>query len=316
MTAIECRGVTKRFGAVTALRDLDLTVEDGEVFGFLGPNGAGKSTTIDILLNYAYPTAGEVRVLGMDAEAETVAVRERTGVLPDGYGPLGDMTGLEHVQFAIEAKQGYEDPMGLLERVGIPDAADRAATGYSKGMKQRLMLAMALAGDPDLLILDEPSTGLDPAGAREMREIVLEEADRGATVFFSSHILEQVEAVCDRVGILNEGALVAIDTIDGLREAAGTTGQLRVDLDSAPDGLPGSIRTLDGVSSVEASGHTITVGCENRAKGMVVQACYNAGATVENIETSEASLEDLFVAYTQDDGRRPARDAATPGADR
>ncbi|WP_435365307.1 ABC transporter ATP-binding protein [Haloarchaeobius sp. DYHT-AS-18] len=316
MAAIDCRGVTKRYGAVTALRDLDLTVESGEVFGFLGPNGAGKSTTIDILLNYTYPTAGEVEVLGMDAEEETVAVRERTGVLPDGYGPLGEMTGREHVEFAIEAKQGYEEPMALLERVGIPDAADRPATGYSKGMRQRLMLAMALAGEPDLLILDEPSTGLDPAGAREMRQIVLEEADRGATVFFSSHILEQVEAVCDRVGILSEGRLVAIDTIDGLRDAAGATGQVTVHLDSAPDGLPGSIRALDGVSSVEASGRTLTVGCENRAKGMVVQACFNAGATVENLETSEASLEDLFVAYTQDGGGRRARETATPEAER
>ncbi|WP_435359985.1 ABC transporter ATP-binding protein [Haloarchaeobius sp. DFWS5] len=309
MAAIDCRGVTKRYGSVTALRDLDLTVEDGEVFGFLGPNGAGKSTTIDILLNYAYPTNGSVQVLGMDAEEDTVSVRERTGVLPDGYGPLGDMTGREHVEFAIEAKEGYEDPMPLLERVGIPEAADRKASGYSKGMKQRLMLAMALAGEPDLLVLDEPSTGLDPAGAREMREIVLEEADRGATVFFSSHILEQVEAVCDRVGILSEGELVAIDTIDGLRQAAGTTGSIKLTLDSAPDDLPQKIQALDGVNSVEASGFDITVGCENRAKGRAVQTCYSAGAVVENVETSQASLEDLFVAYTQGDG--DDREAAT-----
>ncbi|WP_435334378.1 ABC transporter ATP-binding protein [Haloarchaeobius sp. TZWWS8] len=300
MVAIDCTGVTKRYGSITALRDLDLTVEDGEVFGFLGPNGAGKSTTIDILLNYAYPTAGEVEVLGMDAEDETVAIRERTGVLPDGYGPLGDMTGREHVAFAIEAKRGREDPDDLLERVGIADAADRKATGYSKGMKQRLMLAMALAGEPELLILDEPSTGLDPTGAREMREIVLEESERGATVFFSSHILEQVEAVCDRVGILSKGELVAVDSIDGLRQATGATGQLTLTLDSAPDGLPDRIRAVDGVSWVEASGFTIEVGCENRAKGRTVQACYEAGAVVENVETSETSLEDLFVAYTGD----------------
>ncbi|WP_435348117.1 ATP-binding cassette domain-containing protein [Haloarchaeobius sp. HRN-SO-5] len=301
MPAIDCSGVTKRFGSVTALRDLDLTVEEGEVFGFLGPNGAGKSTTIDILLNYVYPSTGDVSVLGMDAADDTVAVRERTGVLPDGFGTLGAMTGREHVAFAVEAKGGHDEVDALLDRVGIAGAADRNAQGYSKGMQQRLMLAMALAGEPDLLILDEPSTGLDPAGAREMREIVLQEADRGATVFFSSHILEQVEAVCDRVGILDDGELVAIDTIDGLRDAAGTTGQVTLTLDSMPTELPGTIREIDGVSTVTVRGDALVVGCENATKAHTIQACFRAGATVENVETSEASLEDLFVTYTGDD---------------
>ncbi|MEF8827361.1 MAG: ABC transporter ATP-binding protein, partial [Halapricum sp.] len=215
MAAIEVNGVTKRFGDVTALQNLDLTVEEGEVFGFLGPNGAGKSTTIDILLDHVRPTAGSARVFGHDAQAESVPVRERTGVLPEGYGTLGRMTGRNHVEFAFEAKNADGDPDAVLDRVGIAGAADRRAEDYSKGMKQRLMLGMALAGDPDLLILDEPTTGLDPNGARRIRQIVQAEADRGATVFFSSHILEQVEAVCDRVGILNQGHLVAVDTIDG-----------------------------------------------------------------------------------------------------
>ena len=315
MPAIDCTAITKRFGSVTALRDLDLTVQEGEVFGFLGPNGAGKSTTIDILLNYVYPTTGEVSVLGMDAEDDTVAVRERTGVLPDGFGTLGSMTGREHVAFAVEAKRGHDDVDALLERVGIADAADRSAQGYSKGMQQRLMLAMALAGEPDLLILDEPSTGLDPTGAREMREIVREEAARGATVFFSSHILEQVEAVCDRVGILDEGELVAIDTIDGLREATGSTGQLTLTVDSIPPELPDQIRRMDGVSSVEVRGDALVVACENAAKGHAIQACFRAGATVENVETSEASLEDLFVAYTGGEDERSTT-AAAPEVER
>jgi ABC-2 type transport system ATP-binding protein len=298
MAAIDVRGVTKRFGDVTALEDLDLAVEEGEVFGFLGPNGAGKSTTIDLLLDYVRPTEGEVRVLGMDAQDETVAVRERTGVLPDGFGVLGEMTGRQHVEFALRARDGDADPLALLERTGVDHAADRRANRYSKGMAQRLMLAMALAGDPDLLILDEPTTGLDPAGARRMRRIVAEEVDRGATVFFSSHILEQVEAVCDRVGILSGGRLVAVDTIDGLREAAGATGGMRIALDAVPEGLPATVRALSGVGSVEADDDGLVVSCENAAKGAAVRACYEAGATVENIETSQASLEDLFVAYT------------------
>ena len=298
MVAIDLSGLTKRYGGVTALQNVDLTVESGEVFGFLGPNGAGKSTTIDILLDHARPTSGEARVLGMDAQRETVAVRERTGVLPERFGPLGEMTGRQHVAFTAEAKNADTDPDAVLDRVGLTHAAERQASGYSKGMTQRLMLGMALVGEPELLILDEPTTGLDPNGARQMREIVTEEAERGATVFFSSHILEQVEAVCDRVGILDEGRLVAVDSIDGLREAAGTTGELAVTLDAVPDGLAADIEELPGVASVRIEDRTVTAGCENAAKGAVVRACQDAGATVENIETSEASLEDLFAAYT------------------
>jgi len=296
--AIDLRDVTKRYGDVTALRELEMTVRDGEVFGFLGPNGAGKSTTIDILLDYARPTAGEVRVLGMDAQDQSVAIRERTGVLPENFGPLDGMTGRQHVAFALEAKGGDGDPDTLLGRVGLSHAADRQASGYSKGMAQRLMLAMALAGEPELLILDEPTTGLDPNGAREMRRIVTEEAERGATVFFSSHILDQVEAVCDRVGIIAEGKLVTVDTIDGLRDAAGTTGEMVLSVAGIPEGLPDRIEAVDGVTSLSVSDGTLTVGCRNDAKGEVVRVCHDAGITVENIETSEASLEDLFAAYT------------------
>ncbi|QGN07318.1 ABC transporter ATP-binding protein [Halorhabdus sp. CBA1104] len=298
MVAIDLDGVTKTYGGVTALQGVDLTVESGEVFGFLGPNGAGKSTTIDILLDHARPTTGHVTVLGMDAQTETVAVRERIGVLPERFGPLGEMTGRQQLEFAIEAKSAEDDPDAIMERVGIAHAADRPTKGYSKGMTQRLMLGMALVDDPDLLILDEPTTGLDPNGARQLRQIVHEEADRGATVFFSSHILEQVEAVCDRVGILDQGNLVAVDSIDGLRDAAGTTGEMTLELDSVPDNLDAEIERIEGVASVRREDGSVTVGCENPAKGAIVRACQDAGATVENIETSEASLEDLFAAYT------------------
>ena len=301
MKVIELTGVTKWYGSVTALRGLDLSVDAGEVFGFLGPNGAGKSTTIEIMLDHARPTSGETRVLGMDPREEAVAVRERTGVLPEGFGPLREMTGREHIEFAIEARGGEADPEDVLDRVGVDHAADRPVTAYSKGMAQRLMLGMALAGRPDLLILDEPTTGLDPNGAREMREIIRAERDRGATVFFSSHVLEQVEAICDRVGILDRGRLVAVDTIDGLRNATETTGEIVVTLDSVPGSLLGTIGDLEGVGSVTREGSTVRVSCTDDAKGRVVRTCQEAGLTVENIETSEASLEDLFAAYTGGD---------------
>jgi ABC-2 type transport system ATP-binding protein len=316
MSAIELSDVTKRFGSVTALDGLDLEVQEGEVFGFLGPNGAGKSTTIDILLDYVRPTSGTARVFGHDAQAEPTAVRERVGILPDGYGSLGRMTGREQLEFTIEARRGRENPQDVLDRVGLTGDGDRQVRTYSKGMAQRLMLGMALVGDPDLLILDEPTTGLDPAGARMMRETIDDAVRDGQTVFFSSHILGQVEAVCDRVGILYEGDLVAVDSIDALRETAGATGGVTVTLDRVPDQLPANVTVLEGVASVDVDETddgqpTLDAACTAAAKGRVVQACFDTGADVRDVDTREASLEDLFVAYTDGDRATPQRRRST-----
>jgi ABC-2 type transport system ATP-binding protein len=301
MAAIELAGVTKQYGDVTALHDLDLEVRDGEIYGFLGPNGAGKSTTIDILLDFVRPTAGSATVLGHDAHDDSLSIRQRIGVLPEGFHVYERLTGRQHVEFAIESKGADDDPDALLERVGIPDAADRKAGGFSKGMQQRLALAIALVGDPDLLILDEPSTGLDPNGAREMRSIINEEADRGATVFFSSHILEQVEAVCDRVGILKDGELVAEDTIRGLRDAAGTGSSLTVTVDDLTSDVLAAVEDVPGVSGVSADRDTLTVAADSAAKTDILDAIESAGGDVEDFATREASLDDVFAAYTNEE---------------
>jgi ABC-2 type transport system ATP-binding protein len=300
MAAIELDGVDKRFGAVTALRDLSLAVESGEIFGFLGPNGAGKSTTINLLLDFVRPDDGQVEVLGQSVREGSVPVRERVGVLPEGFGVYERLTGRKHVEFAIDSKDAADDPDELLDRVGLGDAADRAAGGYSKGMQQRLALAMALVGEPDLLILDEPSTGLDPNGARLMREVVREENERGATVFFSSHILGQVEAVCDRVGIIRDGEMIAVDSVDGLREASGAESVLEVAVETEPtEAALDAARTVEGVSEVRAVGTEVTVTLgEGVRKTAILDALEEAGAAVADFETREASLEDLFTAYT------------------
>ena len=301
MAAIELSGVTKRFGDVVALRDLDMTVESGEIYGFLGPNGAGKSTTIDILLDFVRPTEGEVRVLGRDAGTDSVLIRERCGVLPEGFDTYDRLTARQHVRFAVESKGSGEDPDALLDRVGLSDAKGRKAGGFSKGMTQRLALAMALVGEPDLLILDEPSTGLDPNGAREMRTIVREEADRGATVFFSSHVLGQVEAVCDRVGILRDGKLVAVDSVAGLREKSDAGTRLDIETEGVDDEALDAVRAVEGVSEARAEGNLVVVTYAGDAKMDVVNALESTGATVADFSTSESSLEDVFAAYTEGD---------------
>jgi len=300
MVAIQLDGVSKQYGSITALRNVDLTVESGEIFGFLGPNGAGKSTTIDILLDFVRPTNGSATVLGHDAQTESVAVRSKTGVLPDGYHVYDRLSGREHVQFAIDSKESTEDPLDLLDRVGIADAADRNAGGYSKGMTQRLVLAMALAGEPELLILDEPSTGLDPNGAREMRKIIREEADRGATVFFSSHILEQVEAICDRVGILNNGELVAEDTISGLRASLETDSRLDVTLENADNGAVSAAEDVAGVTSAIQDGSMLSIALTRESKYEVLAALDREGYSIVDFTTDESSLDDLFAAVTRE----------------
>ena len=299
MAAIEMRGVTKRFGDITALDDVTLTVEPAEVYGFLGPNGAGKSTTIDLLLDFIRADAGDMDVLGRDVTRAPVAIKQRTGVLPEGFELYDRLTAREHVAFAIESKQSDEDPAQLLDRVGLAADADRRAGGFSKGMGQRLGLAMALVGSPELLILDEPTAGLDPNAARELQSIVREERDRGAAVFFSSHLLGQVEAVCDRVGILRDGALVAEDSIEGLRETRDTDTTLRISIGAESAAALDAVRDVGGVSDVSRTNGSLTVVCRSGAKMDVLGALEARSIAVEDFTTEETSLTELFARYTE-----------------
>ncbi|MCU4926547.1 ABC transporter ATP-binding protein [Halobacteria archaeon AArc-dxtr1] len=313
MTAIETASLTKRYGDETALDGLDLAVEEGEVFGFLGPNGAGKTTTIDLLLDFIRPTEGSASVLGYDAQAETDAVRDRVGILPDGFDLWERSSGYRHLEFALESKDGTESPEALLDRVGLDERdAERPVGDYSKGMRQRLAMAMALVGDPDVLVLDEPSSGLDPHGIQTFQEIIREEAAGGTTVFFSSHILGQVAAVCDRVAILDGGELVTVDTIAGLRERSGVGSSLVVDVagEPAPD-----LASIEGVTEVTAEddGRLRITYADPAAKGLAIHRLVDSGATVLDFEIEEATLEDLFSAFTGVDAKSVQR--SSPNAD-
>ncbi|QLG64239.1 ABC transporter ATP-binding protein [Halorarum salinum] len=299
MTAIRTEGLTKRYGDVAAVRDVDLEVDRGEVFGFLGPNGAGKSTTIDMLLDFVRPTGGEIRVLGHDPRSDPRAVRERVGILPEGYDLYDRLSARRHVAFATELEGSDDDPDAVLARVGLADDADRAVGGFSKGMRQRLALAMALVGEPDLLVLDEPSGGLDPNGATVLRDLVREEADRGAAVFFSSHLMDQVEAVCDRVGIMNRGELLAVDTVDGLRSTSGSASTLVVSVDEVPD--VSGLTVTDGVSDVAVEEGALRIACSDPGiKADVISRIEDAGASVTDIDVEETDLADLFAEYTNE----------------
>ncbi|WP_135663378.1 ABC transporter ATP-binding protein [Halorhabdus rudnickae] len=307
MTAIQIDDLTKDFGDVRALDGLDLTVESGAVYGFLGPNGAGKSTTINLLLGFLDPSAGSASVLGHDIVSESRAIRRRIGVLPEAFSPYERLTAREHVSYAADLKDVTVDPDALLDRVGLEEAAwDRTAGEFSTGMEQRLALACALVGDPDLLILDEPSSGLDPQGMGELRKLTREEAADGTTVFFSSHILSEVEAVCDRIGILVDGGLVAEGTIDELRDGTETHSPLSIRVEEMPPGL--DLSEMAGVASSSVEDSTLSVLVTDASAKIDVIRRVDRVAEIEDVISEPASLEALFDRYANGQTGTPRGD--------
>lgn len=297
MDAIRTSGLTKRYGDVVALRDTNLAVEKGEAFGFLGPNGAGKSTTINILLGFLEPSSGSASVLGHDVESESKALRRRIGVLPEGTNVYDRLSGRKHVELAMRMKNCDDDPEKYLRYVGLdPEDWNRNAGDYSKGMRQRLSLAMALVGGPELLILDEPTSGLDPNGIQDVREIIRDQTDAGRTVFLSSHLLGEVEAVCKRVGIMNDGKLVTVDDVDKLRETTISNASVELHVETVPDGF--DLTELEGVTDVTTEESTVRASCSTRASKMDVIRRVDQMATVTDVVAEDISLESVFETYT------------------
>ncbi|SDQ23227.1 ABC transporter ATP-binding protein [Natronobacterium texcoconense] len=296
--AIEFESVTQTFGHITALSDLSLEVHPGERYGFLGPNGAGKTTAIGLLLNFLRPTDGTVRVFGRNVQSNELAVKSRTGALPQGFTPYSNLTGYEHLEFACSVRGVDTDPEDVLERVGLLDAAEQKANGYSQGMVRRLGFAMALVGEPDLLILDEPIAGLDPSGAARIRELIREQNERGATVFVSSHQLAQVETICDRVGIISEGTMVAEASVSELQARIDGGPRLVITLADGPVSVPDAVMAVEGVEDAWVDESRVIVSCESASvRTDVLVALEEAGIDVIDFETERASLEDVFAAY-------------------
>lgn len=296
---VETRGLTKRYGsAVTAVDGLDLTVRRGEVYGFLGPNGAGKTTTLRILAGLIRPTSGGVRVAGHppghpDGLAALGALIESPGFWPHLSGranlrALALMSGVSH-----------ERVDHALDLVGLSDRAHDRYRAYSLGMKQRLGVAAAVLGDPALLILDEPTNGLDPAGMRDMRALVRDLGTGGYTILLSSHLLGEVSQVCDRVGVIARGRLVAEGTVDELRGRA----ELHVRVDR-PDAARGTLAALVPGVEIRASDNVLRLPADAIDAGAANRALHEAGVTVSELRRVERSLEDVFFAVTRDDAGR------------
>jgi len=279
---------------VEAVRGVSFEVERGEIFGFLGPNGAGKTTTIKMLTGLIAPTGGSAKLFGEPAPSPD-AMR-KVGFLPENPYVYPYLTPREFVDLC-----GRLNGMGgadlrkrtevVLERVGIAYAADRAVRALSKGMLQRTGLAAALVHDPEMLLLDEPMSGLDPVGRKEVRDLIVEERDKGRTVFFSSHILSDVEMLCDSVCILKKGEVVVSGTIKELLDEGSRRFELA--LRDAPEGFEGGIEGADKVQRLGARLHFEVEGDD--AVKAAIEAAYAAGAKVDGVTPKRETLEDIFV---------------------
>ncbi len=301
--AIVTRGLTKRYrGGQLAVDGLDLAVPRGSVFGFLGPNGSGKTTTIRMLMGLIEPTAGMARVLGEPMPRSGRRVLPKVGALIEGPALYGFLSGRDNL-VRFDAADPTADPRtraarvaGALERVGLASAAGKRARAYSLGMKQRLGLAAALLRPRELLVLDEPTNGLDPQGMREIRALVRELAADGTTVFLSSHLLDEIEQVCTHAAVMSRGRLVVQGTVAEL--SAGARGRLAV---TTPDPAD-AVRVLKehGVGDLAASGEQVTGELPQPAPDLadLNAALVAAGVRVRAFGPQRASLEDAFVALT------------------
>ncbi len=222
---IETINLTKNYGNLTAVKNLNLTVNAGEIYGFLGPNGAGKTTTIKMICGLLKPTKGRVKIDGIDISEDPIEAKSKIGLIPDTPNVYPKLTGREFLYFVSDiydvpkeiAKKRAEE---IFEMFDLKDKADELIETYSHGMKQKIVIGAALVHDPSVIILDEPTVGLDPKSAKLVKDLLRALADKGKTVFMSTHILEIAERMCDKVGIINEGTLIAEGTIDELRKKA------------------------------------------------------------------------------------------------
>jgi ABC-2 type transport system ATP-binding protein len=290
---IETRGLTKRYGeALVAVDGLDLRVRRGEVYGFLGPNGAGKTTTLRMLLGLVRPTAGSVRVLG--APPGVPEGLARIGAMVEAAAFYPYLSGRDNLRVLARYAGVHTDRVfAVLDQVRLRERADDRFRAYSLGMKQRLGVAAALLKDPELLILDEPSNGLDPAGMAEMRELIRTLAAAGRTVLLSSHLMGEVEHVSDRVGVIRNGSLIAEGTVGELRGRAGL--RLRAEPVAEAERV---IRSLPGVDAVTAVNGHLSVSVDTAEAAAINRALVSNGIAVSELVAETASLEDVFLQLT------------------
>ena len=299
---IEVRGLAKRYGEIVAVDGVDLTVEPGDVFGYLGPNGAGKTTSLRMMLGLIRPSGGSVRLFGRDPQLTVRALEGVAGFVeaPSFYPYLSGRTNLELCAALDGAGRGSAARIDeVLDIVGLFDRANDKVRGYSHGMRQRLGIASALLRRPRLLILDEPTTGLDPAGMRDMRQLVRDLAGRGITVLLSSHLLVEVEELCNRVAIIRRGQIAYAGSLAELRRTAGVSYELRTTDDERARSILSTLMDVSDLSFHPDGGLAFKVPEESSVAGVSL-ALADADVAVLELGPRQATLEELFFALTED----------------
>ena len=282
----------KSYGKVQAVKGISMRVERGEIFGFLGPNGAGKTTTIRCMLDVIRPTAGTLRVLGLDAQRDKMALHQRIGYLPGDVRLPGQMTGKQIIDY-FSRLQGREPVLlkDLLERFDVE--MKRPLKGYSKGMRQKIGVVLAFMCDPEVLILDEPTSGLDPLLQRTFNGFLLEEQARGKTIFMSSHIMSDVEKVCQRVAVIRQGEIVTIEEVETLRQKAGQ----RVIVEFGDPVSADEVAQMPGVSMVTSHNHSYHFNVSGSMDALIKALSHHE---VLRLQAEEAPLEEVFLKFYED----------------
>jgi len=311
-TIIETRELTKRYGDIVAVDSLNLSIRQGEVFGLLGPNGAGKTTTTLMLLGLTEPTSGSAYIEGHNCTREPIAVKKLVGYLPDNVGFYGDMTGRENLRFTgqLNGMRGPELEKRidqLLERVGMTHAADRKAGTYSRGMRQRLGIADVLIKNPSIVIMDEPTLGIDPEGMWELLQIIRELAEQdGRTVLISSHQLYQVQQVCDRVGIFVKGKLIACGGIKDLANQLQAESGYSLELEVVPNDskLENLLKSMPGVDEVTREGERFLIHSSQDIRGNVTQIAAEHGYSLQYLRHRGGDLDEIYRRYFEKAGEQ------------
>ncbi|MGM0509952.1 MAG: ATP-binding cassette domain-containing protein [Thermoplasmatota archaeon] len=295
MSIIKVDGLYKSYGDIKALKGLDLSVEEGEIYGFLGPNGAGKTTAIKVMMGLIKPDKGEIRVNGMDVTEEDIRVRKKLGYLPENVSFYRGMSVEENLAFYCDLKGCSHEVIDvLLEEFDLASDKGKKASQLSKGMTQRLGLAQTLIGDPDVLILDEPTSGLDPEIRRWVKDKIMELRESGKTVLLSSHVLSEVQELCDKVGVISEGKMLAQDPMEILGERLDLDHRVIFELSDRKRALE-EVKKLDNVERPRIEEGKLVVYCSGGNKMEVIKYLLEKGFEVTNFSVKEPDLEEVFV---------------------
>lgn len=304
---IETIDLTKKYGDFVAVDGLNLSVKKGDVFGMLGPNGAGKTTTILMLLGLTESTKGSVRVLGFDPTRQTLSVKSRVGYIPDMVGFYDELTARENLIYiaklnGLSRNEAYQRIKETIDRVGLNDVVDHRVATFSRGMRQRLGVADVLIKNPQLIIMDEPTQGLDPEGAHAFLAMIRSLKEEGITILLSSHLLHQVQVVCDRVGLFHHGRMVLEGTVEELaKRVLGRVYRIYVEATGPSQPIQKALSSISGVADIKLAGEQVYhVEAEKDLRAETAEAVFRAGGRLLKLDVEAQSLDDIYTQYFEE----------------